>query len=104
MALLKFASGVKVSPQTIIAVAFLNAANELGFSDRVCTSGNDHVHMPGSLHFSDRALDFRTRDLSTTQKHQLRATAKRRLGKHYDVLLEDENGPNEHLHIEFDPA
>ena len=68
------------------------------------TSGNDSKHKVGSLHFVDRALDFRTKHLSTAEKHQLVAAVKKRLGSDYDVILESEGKPNEHLHIEHDLA
>ena len=49
-----------------------------------------------------KPLDFRTKHLSTAEKTALLKEVKRRLGDDYDVILEDEGGVNEHLHIEFD--
>lgn len=104
MASLKFKAGVKVSKQAVIAVAFINATNQLSLKeDMLVTSGNDSSHMPGSKHYSDEALDFRTKHLSADDKHALRDTVKKRLGRDYDVVLESEGLTNEHLHIEFDP-
>lgn len=102
-ALLKFVAGVIVPKSTIIAAAAINAANQLGFECVMyVTSGNDRVHMAGSKHFTDEALDFRTKHLTTEQKHAWTRAVKKRLGRDYDVLLEDEGGNNEHLHVEFD--
>lgn len=101
---LKFAGNVVVSKATIIAAAAINSANVLGFKlDLWITSGNDGVHMRGSKHYEDAALDIRTKNLSKTDKHLLKDTIKSRLGRDFDLVLEDEDGPNEHLHVEYDP-
>ena len=101
--LIKFQSGVLVPQVCIIAAATVNAANVLGLGvDMVVTSGNDRVHERGSKHYTDEALDFRTKHLGVPDKHRLRAAVKQRLGRNYDVLLEDLGGPNEHLHVEYD--
>ena len=102
MALIKFKSSVVVPKVTIIAAAVANAANELSLPDMLVTSGNDSLHMRGSKHYTDDALDIRTKHLSTEQKHALVKTIKRRLGRDYDVILEYEGKINEHAHIEFD--
>lgn len=103
MALLKFKSGVVVSQQAVLAAAIINAANQIGLTqDIVITSGNDSTHMKGSKHYSDEALDVRTKTLTPEQKHLFKATVKTRLGAGYDVILESEGGPNEHLHCEHD--
>lgn len=101
---LKFKAGVIVPKSAIIAVAFLNAANELALPvDQLVTSGNDSMHGHGSKHYDDHALDFRTKHLKRDDKRNLVKAVKRRLGRDYDVLLEDEGEANEHLHVEFDP-
>jgi hypothetical protein len=86
----------------IIAAAVVNAANVLGLPDMLVTSGNDSTHMKGSKHYSDEALDFRTKHLTPDQKYQLVAAVRKRLGNGYDVILESERRANEHLHIELD--
>ncbi len=103
-ALLKFKDSVHVPRTVLIAIAAINAANALKFEGEMwITSGNDSIHMQGSKHYSDEALDFRTHQLPTAQKHAWKDEIARRLGKGYDLLLEDENGSNEHLHVEWDP-
>lgn len=98
MAFLKIKSGAVVSRQVIIAAAVVNAANSLDFhQDMMITSGNDSRHMPGSKHYTDEALDFRTKTLTKTQQRALADTVQRRLGRHYDVVLE-----SDHLHVEYD--
>jgi hypothetical protein len=104
MSFLKFAGSVKVPKTTIIAAAAINSFNVLGFSvDLFVTSGNDGVHMRGSKHYEDAALDFRTKNLSKSDKHLFKEMLAQRLGKGFDLVLEDEDGPNEHLHVEYDP-
>lgn len=105
MALLKVKAGVR--PRSlVIAAAFINTATHLHLLfDLVITSGNDGTHMKGSLHYLDRALDLRTKNFPTRDlKFQFLAALKLRLGKGYDVIIEDLGGPNEHLHAEYDPT
>lgn len=102
-AFLKFKSTVNVPKSVIIAVAFINACNAIDVDGEMfITSGNDSAHMKGSKHYSDEALDFRTKTLTAAQKSLLVAEVKKRLGLSYDVVFEDANGVNEHLHIEYD--
>lgn len=104
MALLKFKSNVVVPKTVIIAMAGINAANELLMPDTMyVTSGNDSVHMKGSKHYEDKALDFRTKHLSTVKKAAWIAEFKKRLGPEYQFIFEDAGKDNEHLHVEFDP-
>ena len=101
---LKFLSGVRVPKVCIIAAAAVNTANQLGLGmDIVITSGNDKTHAMKSKHYSDEALDFRTKTMKPLNKHNFVFGLKQRLGLHYDVILEDEGGPNEHCHAEYDP-
>lgn len=102
--MLKIKSGAKVSRQVIIAAGVTNAAEEVGLvEDMVITSGNDSKHKPGSKHYSDEALDFRTKHLPSNAKEGFAEAVQKRLGPDYDVILESEGGVNEHLHVEFDP-
>lgn len=101
--LIRFQSGVQVPWVCYIVAACVNAANVLGLKvDMLVTSGNDKVHARGSKHYTDEALDLRTKHLKSEDKHKLRTEVKRRLGRDFDVILEDEGGTNEHLHVEHD--
>ena len=103
MSLIRIKSGVLVSQQVVIACAVVNAANQLGLPhDMLITSGRDGKHKEGSLHYRDRALDFRTKHLSLTQKNALTKCLQMRLGASYDVILESVGKMNEHLHVEYD--
>ena len=103
MSLIKIKSGAIVSQQVVMACAVVNAANTLGIAaDMLITSGRDGQHRIGSLHYEDKALDFRTKHLTTDDKRALVKRTKQRLGLEYDVLLEQEGKANEHLHVERD--
>ena len=66
------------------------------------TSANDSKHSEKSLHYQGFALDFRTHDF-TGDKQELLHELREALGPEFDVLLEGEGTPNEHLHVEWDP-
>lgn len=61
------------------------------------TSVNDGTHMQNSKHYTNEAVDLRTRDLPVTSLPKLCNDLKRVLGPDYDVVLEAD-----HLHIERD--
>lgn len=84
--------------------AVADAARRLGLPTPVITSGNDSRHMDGSLHYEDRALDFRGNNISIAQGRAFEAEVRRILGDRYDVAFETfANRSNNHLHVEFDP-
>ena len=62
------------------------------------TSLMDGTHSHKSLHYSGRAVDFRTRDLSALEVSHLAAALKADLGPPFDVVVEET-----HLHVEWDP-
>ncbi len=103
-AILKFKNTVRVPKSCIIAVAFINAVNACEIEvDQWVTSGNDSIHMGTSKHYHDEALDFRCKQMSALTKKVLIKEFSRRLGKDYQVILENEGKPNEHIHCEYDP-
>ena len=73
------------------------------------TCGEEGVHGPGTLHPKGRALDIRTHHLyvndivRTMKLGTLREKIGSCLGPDFDVVIEDLGGPNEHLHVEYDP-
>lgn len=96
-------SNLHPAMEAVIA-AVAKAAGDLGLPKPVITSGNDSKHSKNSLHYANRALDFRGRDLSVAQGNALDKAVTAILGAKYDVIFEtflDQN--NNHLHVEFDP-
>lgn len=88
----------------LILAAAANTAHAMELAvDVVVTSGNDSTHMARSRHYTDEALDFRTKTMGAQTKRQFMADLKARLGADFDLVLEDDGGPNEHLHVEYDP-
>lgn len=67
------------------------------------TSGNDSNHGPKSLHYSDRAIDYRTHTVPPEKLDKLVSLIRTRLTKDFDVVLEDRGKPNSHIHLELDP-
>jgi hypothetical protein len=102
-------NGVKISKldphmgPVITAVAA--AAKKLGLPTPVITSGNDSTHKQGSLHYRDRALDFRGNNITNAQGLALEREVRRILGSGYDVDFEifPKRPSNDHLHVEYDP-
>lgn len=66
------------------------------------TSANDSKHSATSWHYKGFALDFRTHDFKGDKQELLHAL-REALGPEFDVLLEGEGTPNEHIHVEYDP-
>ncbi len=65
------------------------------------TSLNDGKHKEGSFHYKFLAVDLRSKDhLDPTMWYE---KIKRTLAPQYQVIFEDKGGPNEHIHIEYDP-
>ena len=93
---LKLKSSVHAPSILVIAAAAINAKNFLLIQNNtVVTSANDSQHMVGSLHYKDRALDFRTSDLAPRQVEQWADEIRKRLGPGFDVIIE-----RDHLHVE----
>ncbi len=96
-------SRLDASMEPVIS-AVAQAARRLNLPVPVITSGNDSRHMNGSLHYADRALDFRGNNISIAQGQALAAEVRRILGGGYDVAFETfANSSNNHLHVEHDP-
>lgn len=68
----------------------------------VVTSANDRTHGANSLHYKDKAIDFRTKHLNKDQKDIFIRTMRCLLSDNYDIVFEGANTDNEHLHVEFD--
>lgn len=69
----------------------------------VITSASDGVHGPNSLHYKGLALDLRTNNIIDAFLPVIVRELTAALGEQFDVVFEDSHGPNQHVHIEFDP-
>ncbi len=75
-----------------------------GAPELVVTGLNDGRHRTTSLHYAGAAADLRTKSLPTAEaKRAAVSELSQRLGRHFDVVLEDLDGRNEHAHVEFQP-
>lgn len=90
----------RVYPEMWYALGFLDGILALLWGkEGVVTSMNDSVHAPNSYHYKDRALDYRTRDLTPEQVQVLFAAARQFLDPEgFDTVNE-----GDHIHVEFDP-
>ena len=72
-----------------VIAAVAEVAKALGLPKPVITSGNDSGHKQGSLHFKNRALDFRGNNITVAQGRAFAAkvAASGLVGKDYDVLF-----------------
>lgn len=104
---MKFKHSVRIeglSPIMLRALAHVDEIHHaLADREAIVTSINDSRHGPGSLHYTRRAFDLRTRDLNQTQIKELSAAMDAKLesmgyGK-WDVVVE-----SDHIHVEWDPA
>jgi LysM repeat protein len=88
-----------------VIVAVSTVARRLGLPNPVITSGNDSRHKDGSLHYADRALDFRGNNITVAQGQQFAKEVRAILGNRYDVDFETfTKASNNHLHVEYDPS
>lgn len=91
-----------IQPQLIIGLMLAEQVFAALSSDCIITSCNDSVHMPKSLHYAGKALDFRTKHLMMPDK--VFAALKSQLEPlGFQVIWEDKGGNNQHFHIEHDP-
>jgi hypothetical protein len=76
--------------------------SELGY-ECIITSAVDGKHMADSKHYEGLALDFRTKHVDSWKLDELLTLVSVRLGdQDFDWLMEARDGPNQHLHVEFD--
>ena len=69
--------------------------------DLVVTSANDGTHKANSKHYSNEALDLRTKTFNgQPSKAAFMSALKKELGAAFTVLYECEGTPNEHLHVQ----
>ena len=109
---LAYKAGVRVQARTLalshIENCALAAQADLGYPNvLVATSINDSsLHVKGSKHYSDDAIDFRTKGPaantmgSTSRKQRFRRRFAALLGDRFTVMLEGLGKPYEHIHVQ----
>jgi len=108
---LAYKSGVRVMRRTQalshMESCALATQAELGYPDvLMVTSVNDGRHVTGSRHYSDEALDWRTKGPaantmgSTARKQRFRRRLTALLGDRFTVMLEGLGKPHEHIHVQ----
>jgi len=110
---MRLKEGVKLTglaPQMIVATVIANdewkklAAFTVPLAtDMVWTSCNDRRHSYGSKHYAGDAVDVRTKTLARDKVRRFVDTVAANCGAEFDVVLEDFNGVNEHMHMEYHP-
>lgn len=99
---MRFKAGVvmwQMDPKLEAALDRIDAVHRIVVDrDAIVTSARDGKHSERSLHYEGRAIDLRTRDLSSGQQEFLAERLKVELGPNYDVVLEET-----HIHVELDP-
>jgi hypothetical protein len=106
---LAYKSGVRVQRRTLalshMESCALATQAELGYPNvLMVTSVHDSRHVTGSRHYSDEALDWRTKGaFENTMRSRARKLRFRRrfaaiLGDRFTVILEGNGKPYEHLH------
>lgn len=101
--MLKIKAGVRPHLLTI-AAAVANVAAQWNITVTI-TSGTDGVHMQWSKHYTFDALDIRSKApfASLDEKRAFLKAVLKRLGPHYQGILENVGEPSEHFHVERDP-
>ncbi len=101
MALIKIKAGVQ-PPVIVLMAAVANVAQTLDAPTTILvTSGNDGTHATTSKHYSNEAIDIRSKSFpSLKAKRAFIAAVLKRLGTGYTMILEEEGKPNEHFHLQ----
>ena len=88
-----------IEPELVLGLTIANSVwRDLKLPDLVVTSLLDGAHSSTSLHYAGAAADLRTNNLEPAELATAAAELKRRLGRHYDVLIEVD-----HIHLEYQP-
>jgi hypothetical protein len=101
----KFKEGVSIKgikPELMFGLIIADAAYKTRGVDMVVTAIMNGKHSEKSLHYKGLAADLRTKWTGLTrQLFDVTRIALEPIG--FDVVLEDEGGESEHLHLEYQP-
>lgn len=106
MASVTFKASVRLKTLTpalgyILNVVFLEADKCDAVPSVVITSVNDSGHSKHSRHYTDEAIDIRTRNFpKSSDRQRFQTSLRRALGDKFTVLFESGGTPNQHIHIQ----
>ncbi len=69
-------------------------------ADLVITSANDSTHKTNSKHYSNEALDVRSKTFKPEARELFICALARELGGAFTVLYEGDGTPNAHIHVQ----
>ena len=85
-------------PQLLVALIVLERLYAESGHACVITAGNDGNHSSTSEHYAGRAVDIRTRVLTSEESQRIASRAQAALGRDFAVLLE-----TDHIHVHYRP-
>jgi len=91
-------------PEILLGLAILERVLDSHQYDTTITEGTGGKHMDNSLHYKGLALDIRSKHiLFPDTKRLIIDEARINLGNNFDLIIEDEDSPNQHYHLEYQP-
>lgn len=95
----------KLTPALLFIFNELDKLNQLRIpnypDDWMITSVNDSNHLPNSRHYTDEAIDMRSKNFDNEmRKIEFRDRLQFALGPKFTVLYENARKVNEHFHIQ----
>ncbi len=90
----------KLMPEIYSIFPYLDGIWQNAGQQCTLTSWMDSKHLPTSKHYQGLAIDLRSHDLVIPTKQEIFETLKGELTE-YLILLEKENTPDEHFHIQI---
>ena len=93
-----------VMPQTILLLQIMDSLSDRHKLDLEVSHIIDGIHTRASIHYIGGAPDVIFKSPATTdRKLAYVAALKASVGPDFDIILEDLNLPNEHIHGEYQP-
>lgn len=95
----------RITPAMMILLNALYRMDQLKLDgqpdDIVITSANDSKHMAKSRHYTDEALDVRSKTFADeAAKARFVTQLRAQLGTDFTVLYEGKGTPNQHFHVQ----
>lgn len=95
---------IGIQSESILGLCIVSKVFEKFVVELVITEVTGGAHKTGSLHYAGLAVDIRSKNITDDLlKKLILENCKSRLGKNFDMILENEGQDNEHFHLEVDP-